>query len=108
LAAWAHLGVQFAAKMGFETVAIARGDEKAMFATKLGAHHYIDSASGDVADRPQGLGGAKVVLATEWGRSEFGLRTRLRDLIAGPRLRMSTCRREPHRVRRRQRITSFA
>jgi alcohol dehydrogenase len=64
LAAWAHLGVQFAAKMGFETVAIARGDEKAMFATKLGAHHYIDSASGDVADRPQGLGGAKVVLAT--------------------------------------------
>ncbi len=35
-----HLGVQFAAKMGFNTVAIARGKEKGAFARQLGAHHY--------------------------------------------------------------------
>ena len=38
-----HLGVQYAAKMGFNTVAIARGKDKEAFAKKLGAHHYIDS-----------------------------------------------------------------
>ncbi|MGW5101503.1 alcohol dehydrogenase [Streptomyces sp. NPDC004100] len=60
-----HLGVQFAAAMGFETVAIARGPEKAGFAKELGAHHYIDSTSGTpVAEALQNLGGAKVVLAT--------------------------------------------
>lgn len=59
-----HLGVQFAAKMGFRTVAIARGGDKAPFAKKLGAHHYIDSAAQDVAAELQKLGGAKVVLAT--------------------------------------------
>ncbi|OKJ09165.1 alcohol dehydrogenase catalytic domain-containing protein [Kitasatospora sp. CB01950] len=60
-----HLGVQFAAAMGFETVAIARGQEKAAFAEKLGAHHYIDSTSDTpVAEALQSLGGARVVLAT--------------------------------------------
>ncbi len=59
-----QLGVQFANKLGFETVAIARGEEKAEPAAKLGAHHYIDSAAGDVAAQLQALGGAKVVLAT--------------------------------------------
>jgi D-arabinose 1-dehydrogenase-like Zn-dependent alcohol dehydrogenase len=59
-----HLGVQFAAKMGFRTVAIARGGDKAPFAKKLGAHHYIDSQAQDVAAELQKLGGAKVVLAT--------------------------------------------
>ncbi|NNG38302.1 alcohol dehydrogenase catalytic domain-containing protein [Flexivirga sp. ID2601S] len=59
-----HLGVQFAAKMGFETVAIARGTEKEPLARKLGAHHYIDSTATDVAKELQKLGGAKVVLAT--------------------------------------------
>ena len=60
-----HLGVQYAAAMGFETVAIARGAEKADFAKKLGAHHYIDSTAGvPVADALQTLGGAKAVLAT--------------------------------------------
>ncbi|MBA4866474.1 alcohol dehydrogenase catalytic domain-containing protein [Streptomyces sp. PSKA54] len=60
-----HLGVKYAAAMGFETVAIARGSDKADFAKQLGAHHYIDS-TGDttVADALQALGGAKVVLAT--------------------------------------------
>ncbi|MFD7088430.1 alcohol dehydrogenase [Streptomyces sp. NPDC056652] len=60
-----HLGVQYAAAMGFETVAIARGAAKADFARQLGAHHYIDSTAGTtVADALQALGGAKAVLAT--------------------------------------------
>ncbi|MFF4212815.1 alcohol dehydrogenase [Streptomyces sp. NPDC001796] len=60
-----HLGVQYAAAMGFETVAIARGAEKAELAKQLGAHHYVDStADTSVADALQSLGGAKVVLAT--------------------------------------------
>jgi D-arabinose 1-dehydrogenase-like Zn-dependent alcohol dehydrogenase len=59
-----HLGVQFAAKMGFNTVAIARGAEKEKFAHDLGARHYIDSTGADVASSLQKLGGAKVILAT--------------------------------------------
>ncbi len=60
-----HLGVQFAAAMGFETVAIARGAGRADLAKRLGAHHYIDSAADtSVADALKSLGGAKVVLAT--------------------------------------------
>ncbi|MEU8786677.1 alcohol dehydrogenase [Streptomyces sp. NPDC048637] len=60
-----HLGVQYAAAMGFETVAIARGTDKADFARQLGAHHYIDStADTPVADALQALGGARTVLAT--------------------------------------------
>ncbi|MFI1164504.1 alcohol dehydrogenase [Streptomyces sp. NPDC020801] len=59
-----HLGVQFANKLGFETVAIARGSDKEQLATALGAHHYIDSTAGDVAKSLQALGGATVVLAT--------------------------------------------
>ena len=57
--------MKYAAAMGFETVAIARGPEKADFAKQFGAHHYVDSTSGTpVADALQSLGGAKVVLAT--------------------------------------------
>ena len=65
-----HLGVQYAVAMGFETVAIARGPQKADFARQLGAHHYVDSTSATpVAEVLQALGGAKVVLATA-GNSE--------------------------------------
>lgn len=59
-----HLGIQWARAMGFETIAIARGAGKAQDATDLGAHHYIDSTGGDVAEALQKLGGAQVVLAT--------------------------------------------
>ncbi|GAC1577460.1 MAG: alcohol dehydrogenase [Candidatus Elarobacter sp.] len=59
-----HLGVQFAAKMGFETIAIARGRDKEHLARELGAVDYIDSASEDVAARLNAHGGARVVLAT--------------------------------------------
>lgn len=59
-----HLAVQFAAKMGFKTVAIARGMDKEPLAKKLGASSYIDSKAQDPAAELQKLGGAKVVLAT--------------------------------------------
>ena len=59
-----HLGVQFAAKMGFKTVAIARGKDKAPLARTLGAHHYIDSETQDPAAELVKLGGARVILAT--------------------------------------------
>jgi D-arabinose 1-dehydrogenase-like Zn-dependent alcohol dehydrogenase len=59
-----HLGVQFANRMGFRTVAIARGEDKAALAKQLGAHHYIDSRKENVADALKALGGAKVILAT--------------------------------------------
>jgi alcohol dehydrogenase/propanol-preferring alcohol dehydrogenase len=59
-----HLGVQFAAKMGFRTVAIARGAEKAALAKELGAHVYLDSTRQDVAAELNALGGAKTILAT--------------------------------------------
>ena len=59
-----HLGVQFAAKMGFKTIAIARGQDKAPLARQLGAHHYIDSRAEDPAAALQKFGGAKVILAT--------------------------------------------
>ncbi len=59
-----HLGVQFSAKLGYETVAIARGQEKEPFARQLGAKHYIDSDSEDIAARLKALGGAQLVLST--------------------------------------------
>jgi D-arabinose 1-dehydrogenase-like Zn-dependent alcohol dehydrogenase len=59
-----HLGVQFAAKMGFHTVAVARGKDKEPLAKKLGARRYIDSQSQDVAGELAKLGGAKIILAT--------------------------------------------
>ena len=59
-----HLGVQFAVKLGFKTIAIARGQDKAPLAQQLGAHHYIDSQAEDPAAALQKLGGAKVILAT--------------------------------------------
>lgn len=59
-----HLGVQFAAKMGFRTVAIARGEDKGPLARKLGAHIYIDSTAKNPAEELTKLGGAKVILAT--------------------------------------------
>ena len=59
-----HLGVQFASKMGFKTVAIARGQDKEALAMSLGAWRYIDNSAQDPAAELQKLGGAKVVLAT--------------------------------------------
>ena len=59
-----HLGVQYAARMGFRTAAIARGKDKEPLARQLGAAHYIDSQASDPAAELAKLGGATVVLAT--------------------------------------------
>jgi D-arabinose 1-dehydrogenase-like Zn-dependent alcohol dehydrogenase len=58
------LGIQFAAKMGFKTVAIARGTDKGPLATKLGAALYIDSQVQNAVAELTKLGGAKVIIAT--------------------------------------------
>lgn len=67
-----HLGVQFARKMGFRTVAIGGGPDKEHLATKLGAHVYIDAKAGDAAAELQKLGGADVILATAPSGSAIG------------------------------------
>ncbi|MBV8231139.1 MAG: alcohol dehydrogenase catalytic domain-containing protein [Planctomycetaceae bacterium] len=59
-----HLGVQYAAKMGFHTVGIARGTDKESLARQLGASVYIDSQAQDPVAELLKLGGAKVILAT--------------------------------------------
>jgi D-arabinose 1-dehydrogenase-like Zn-dependent alcohol dehydrogenase len=59
-----HLGVQYARRMGFHTIAINRGKDKESLAKELGAHHYIDSSGSNAADELQKLGGARVILAT--------------------------------------------
>ena len=62
-----HLAVQYARHMGFEVVAIDQGADKAELSKKLGAHHYIDGSTADVAKALGALGGAAVVLATASG-----------------------------------------
>src|ERR1700720_3364457 len=59
-----HLGVQYAKKMGFRTVAIGLGPDKEHLAPKLGAHIYINAKDEDVGAALQKLGGADVILAT--------------------------------------------
>jgi len=59
-----HLGLQFAKKMGFHTVAIGRGREKGHLAIQLGAERYLDADTTDPAQELKRLGGATVILAT--------------------------------------------
>jgi alcohol dehydrogenase len=59
-----HLGIQFAARQGFRTVAVNRGRDKEALARSLGAHDYIDSAADDPARALQAMGGAKAIIAT--------------------------------------------
>lgn len=59
-----HLAVQFARKLGFVTIAVARGEEKRALAERLGADAYVDSTSEDVGPALQALGGVDLVLAT--------------------------------------------
>jgi D-arabinose 1-dehydrogenase-like Zn-dependent alcohol dehydrogenase len=59
-----HLAVQYAAKSGYRTVAIARGQDKGPLAKQLGAHIYIDSTTQDPAAELKKLGGANVILST--------------------------------------------
>jgi D-arabinose 1-dehydrogenase-like Zn-dependent alcohol dehydrogenase len=59
-----HLGIQFAAKSGYDVVAIGRGEDKQALALKLGARRYIDSGRQDVAAELNKEGGAAVILVT--------------------------------------------
>ncbi len=59
-----HLGIQYAHRMGFRTVAINRGTDKRELAAQLGAHEYIDTSAQSPAEALQKLGGARVALAT--------------------------------------------
>ena len=59
-----HLGVQFALRLGFHTVAIGRGSDKEKLAKDLGAHVYIDTALDDATAVLQRMGGARAILAT--------------------------------------------
>jgi D-arabinose 1-dehydrogenase-like Zn-dependent alcohol dehydrogenase len=59
-----HLGIQFAARLGFQVVAMNRGRDKEQLARSLGAHEYIDTNAGDPAAALRALGGARAILAT--------------------------------------------
>jgi alcohol dehydrogenase len=59
-----HLGVQFAARQGFRTVAVNRGRDKEALARSLGAQDYIDIETADPAAALQAMGGAKAIIAT--------------------------------------------
>ena len=83
-----HLGVQFAVKMGLETIAVARGEGKAELARRLGAHHYVDSTAGDPGQALNDLGGVDLILATVTAAEPLaacypGLRPRGKLLVVG-------------------------
>jgi D-arabinose 1-dehydrogenase-like Zn-dependent alcohol dehydrogenase len=83
-----HLGVQFAVKLGMQTVAIARGAEKEAFSRELGAHHYLDSTAGDPAQALLELGGVDLILSTVTSSDAMaavfgGLRPRGKLLVVG-------------------------
>jgi D-arabinose 1-dehydrogenase-like Zn-dependent alcohol dehydrogenase len=59
-----HLAIQFAARMGFRTVALSHGPEKEALARELGAHEYVDTQKVEAAEGLRKLGGADLVLAT--------------------------------------------
>jgi D-arabinose 1-dehydrogenase-like Zn-dependent alcohol dehydrogenase len=59
-----HLGVQFANKFGYRTIAIGRGSDAKDLALQLGAHAYLDSESSNAAEELQKMGGAKAILST--------------------------------------------
>ena len=59
-----HLGIQFAARLGFRVVAVNRGRDKEQLARSLGAHDYIDTRAADPAAALRALGGARAIIAT--------------------------------------------
>jgi len=67
-----HLGIQFARRMGFRTVAIGRGRDKEKLAKDLGAHVYIDAAAEGAAAMLQRMGGARAILATGTSGAAMG------------------------------------
>jgi alcohol dehydrogenase, propanol-preferring len=83
-----HLGVQYAARLGFRTVAISRGADKRELAQQLGASEYIDTDKVSAAEGLQRLGGADLVLTTATNADAIsstveGLKPRGKLLIVG-------------------------
>lgn len=83
-----HLGVQYAARLGYRTVALSRGADKEALAMELGAHVYVDTAVEDGGEALQKLGGADLILVTAPSaaamKSAFGgLKPRGKLLIVG-------------------------
>ncbi len=88
-----HLGVQYARRMGFHTVALGRGKDKEPLAKNLGSHQYIDTDHGDVVADLQKLGGANVILAT--APNSQAISTLVEGLAAGGKLVMPAAPTEP-------------
>jgi D-arabinose 1-dehydrogenase-like Zn-dependent alcohol dehydrogenase len=83
-----HLGIQYAARLGFRTVALGRGRDKESLAIELGAHAYVDTASEDAGAALRRMGGARAVLATapsggSMGALVAGLAPRGRLIVVG-------------------------
>jgi len=88
-----HLGIQFASKMGFQTVAVSRDSEKKDLAIKLGAKHYIDTSKQSVKNEITKLGGAKVVLWT--ATSATGMDEYIQSLDLGGQILLVAAFSEP-------------
>lgn len=59
-----HLGVQYARKMGYRTVALSSSGAKRDFAMKLGANDYFDASKEDHSEALQAIGGAALIVVT--------------------------------------------
>ena len=88
-----HLGIQFAAKLGYRVAAIGRGTAKTQLAADLGAEIYIDSTTENTAAVLQGLGGAAAALVT--GASVAGVEEVLTGLAPKGRLVVAGAGPEP-------------
>jgi len=86
-----HLALQYAARMGFRTVALSHGADKEALARELGAHEYVDTQKVGAAEGLKRLGGADLVLATAPHSAAIastidGLKPRGKLLIVGAAL----------------------
>jgi len=88
-----HLGIQYAAKMGFNVVVSSRDSSKKELAFKLGAHHFIDISSEDVTASIQKLGGANLVVYT--ATSSKGLSPLVNALAVGGEIILVAALTEP-------------
>lgn len=59
-----HMALQYARAMGFRVIALGRGPEVSKDALTLGAHNYIDLATGDPLAALKALGGVAAILST--------------------------------------------
>ncbi len=67
-----HLGVQYAARMGYRTVALSSSGSKERFAKELGAIDYIDGSKENHAEALQKIRGAALIVVTAPNPSIMG------------------------------------